>query len=400
MQFRPAPTGLSGDIRSEIGTTNINSNTWAPVSDCTLSGGVITFPLATAGSKAFIRLAREGDPGADRTVFVFELQLTGDPSSEIGLLSAYAEGGTHRVGIGTDRRITVYDYVTGQALMRSQTQVSTTGWTRVVLVSRDLYQGDYHNYLYVDGVQEDAAIGSIFGLGLGDNYTYGEWLAAGVSRGVNLLMRRVCWFTLDQSPVTTAMPDMLVAGGSSLPPTSEGTYAQWANGTTPSPNTWQDVDEFPGNDDTDRIAEADTQTLNHTFYYSAANPLPASAQPYAIQWSCVGRVLDTGKEFALALLRLGTTDAVSLALQPGTMYRGFGWIFGTRPDGTAWQRADFNPNTLQFGARTVAILDTGAAITCLPGPIIYYAVVNLPLARPASKARGSPTYMGLGVGVL
>lgn len=394
----PSPTGLSGDIRGESGTTNINSNTWEPVTDCTLSGDIINFPTNTAGAKAFIRFSRDADLGFERMVVVMELRVSAAPTSEIGVISTYAEGGAHTVGVGTDRRLYVYN-PSGTLIMTSQTQIPTAGFARVVLVSYDTAANAHWSYLYINGVQEGVAQGPVFSNGSADQYCYGEWLAAGVARGADLIMRRMVCLRLDASPTTTPMPDVIPVGGKFLPPTSEGTYAQWNNGTTASPNTWQDVDDYPGNDDTNRIAETDDQTLSHTFRYSAANPVPAGATVHAIQWGCVGRVVETGKEFANPLIRFGGTDAAGVGLQPTTTYRGFGSIFMKRPDGTAWQRGDFEPGLLEFGARTIFIIDTGAAITSMPGPVIFYSTSSLPLAKlPVQGA--SPTFMGLGLGVL
>jgi hypothetical protein len=385
-----APAGLSGDIRAESGTQNINSANGEPATDCTLSGDVITFPLATAGARAALAGNRQASSLTALVAISMQLRLSGAPTSEAGLLCENVQGPTVRtLTIGTDRKLRLYDR-SGTFLGASTTPITTTAgqFTRVTLVK------DGHNtrtWVWVDGVLEIQAnsADTIPTLVFLDGMTYGERLAAGVSRGANLFARFFVLRTSSaaaDSPLSTAYPDLLCAGGRSRPPTSEGIWAHWNNGTTPSPNTWQDVDEFPGNDDTDRIAEVDQGDFRHVFRTNTANPLPADATVVACQIQHVGRVLDAGKDYASIIIANSSgSHQTSLGLQPTTTYRGFGWAFDVRPDGGAWTRADFDPNVLHFGVKAANLVDEGAAVTSQPGPIAIYYTSLLP--QPTLPAR-------------
>jgi len=393
-------TGLTGDALTEHMVSN--------GSDVTLSGGLLQFPFSTDGARCLVALPGGGasirliNSGAIGVLYA-HVAVSGTPTREIGLLTDGGETTTtaRYLRIGTDRKVKFYDY-NGTLIASSSSQVSTNSASpsQIVAIWDCLTLGTVWVALFFDGTQEvgvdsTETPGVFVGGGGSGGIVFGEDLPAGVNCGVTMTARYITARTTSNAgdaPHTAALPKLLGVG--SYVPVQEGDDHAWANGTTASPNTYQDVDETGTNDgDTSRIADIQTTdpktAHDHLFQHSTANPFTTETI-VAVQTKHIGRLNGTGKNYCQSLLKLaGTKAAASLLVIPPTLTTNYGpggTVVAVTPSGGSWAVSDFDlsggVSKLQWGARSIVQsgVDTAPVITKYLSPEAIYYSATLPLA--------------------
>ncbi len=402
-------TGLSQDAMLERGGSG--------AAGITVASKRLHFAFDTNNTKAYTLMAQS--PSIDGTQIIAigaHISLSASPTAEIGLTTDAAQASTQRLfRIGTDRKIRAYDYL-GNAITGavSTTAVSTVAGspTEIVYFVDPITRSTVWVRLYVNGSEEFAVDTGLSwanyqgGAGNIAWYTFGDWTPAGSNFGATMdaqyVVMRISTSASD-SPHLVQYPRLKAVGGMDLPPTSEGDAAQWANGTTASPNTFQDVDETGGNDgDTSYIRDARTGTtpalarFKHLFHFSAANPFAGTETIDWVQLRHDGALNSAGKHYANPMMKLAGTEAEAAYLVAVTTnYGPNGAVFDTTPAGGAWATTDFNltggVSDLQFGgwSKTSDVVDTGPKWTLVLGPEGIYHTASLPLgtAPPASTRR-------------
>lgn len=393
----PMATGLSGDVLMEH---LINAG-----SDVTLSSNLIQFPTGTNNKKCLVLLRSGSSCIGNNAIGAVsgKIAISGTPSSEINLLSDGTQATTHApFRVGTDGKLKFYDDA-GNLLLSGSSTVSTNSAAPTEFIAfwdfLTLSSGFGWLSLVVGGVEEVACnIGKTYASfnASGTNYAYfGHYTPAGSNCGAtmtgSMIIARLT-LTAADAPHLTPYPRLL--GTAPNPPTSEGDSHAWTNGTTASPNTYQDVDESPNDGGTTAIKDIQTTdpktAHDHLFHYSAANPLGGTETIDFVQSKHVGTLNGSGKNYAQSLIKLaGSAAAANLVVSPGlTSYVGCAAIHNNTPAGGSWAVTDFDlsagVSNLQWGARSLvaAGTDTGADITMFWSPQAVYHTATVTTSTP------------------
>lgn len=341
------------------------------------------------------------DPRTALWVLSGALGVSAAPSANIEIANIEIGANIYKMlWIDTNKKLRVSDYL-GNLLndASKMTAIPTTGMQEFHVVIDPLTLSTVYIKIYEDGVEKDA-----FDTGLTPTQFFSSNTSATVGwrwggNGINLgfiyygddLSVRFSTAAGD-APHLVAYPRFRGVGGSTTPPTSSGTYAQWT--PTPAGSPWLRVDDFPNNGDTDYIAENvfDATRKRHTFKTSSANPTPDPCTVDWMQWQTVGRRDESSgvKLGHYALVRLAGTDSEKAAIQAAT-YVGDIVLYPLAPGGGAWVRANFDANTTEFGAvshpSASATTPSNSRITQQCGPVVIYHTATIAAGTtPATAA--------------
>lgn len=409
----PMFTGECHDIAAD-GLSNLQST------ECTVSASrpgsgtrSIFFPMATDAKDATL-------PASDNLsltnmglnaggIFVVQGLIGVDATPNAGQVAVLHDGtpGSTRKplrigdGAGGDRKLRVYDKIGTQVGPASAGSISNTDLTEFCL-SADSYSvpGSVFLKLYLDGLEDFAYVAPIAWRDLFDVISvmlFGEHLPAATNRGANMYGRDLTLrYSTNPSDAIhlVPFPRLRGYGGAMFTATKEGNSAAWPSGTTPSPNTWQDVDEAPHDGDTTMIATV-LNSAKHLFRWGNGtagfgNPLPVGCSIESVYQAWVHRASGGGKATNDGLLRLNGSETTSvLRSAPGTSHVGNvapGNYAAVRPGGGAWARGDFdlrpadNYSEQEFGGITPATpVTVGVNLTTFPGPLVQVYNDVLPL---------------------
>ena len=364
----------------------------------------LTLPLATNAANCTVPCPIT--TGAATGVLLFQCQVgvSGTPSSEIGLLSAYANPTTERyVRIGTDRKIRVYDSAGTQVGHTSRNVISDTGMTHFAICYDFLFgqpnlaatsgaSNRAYVTLWVNNQWEwDGLIAAPSGTPLitttGTDIVWGEDLDAAVNRGVDAYIddydadRMAASGSYESKflPHIAAYPVMQVVGGNNNPPTANGTHVAWTGGA----GDYTGLDDGATNDgDTTFVGDGTSAGVKETYTYSAANPTDSADTIHDVSMRAVKRNTGAAKNTPFALLRdASANESTGTWASASTSYLGE-IVFGlSRPAGGAWGHTDFDltagVSNLEFGMQAAAS-SAAARITSLPGPeITKYEARNM-----------------------
>lgn len=361
----------------------------------------IKFPLATNEQRAIILCGQsnstttftsmvQGSTSSKDGIFVFSgvFGVSAQPGTgQIAILSDGVQGTTKRyirIGDtgGTDTKLRLYDLSGNQIGPASTTAISMSGMTEVAVVYDSIYHmrgtgtsATVFIKVYIDGVEE---IAFDSGLTFAQIFTmaglpyFGEYTAAATNRGADLYgdnMTIRSSITLGDSPHLAAFPRFKGYGGAAWTPTKEGNSIQWTGVGAATPNTDQNVDDFPHDGDTTGL---DCATINfkHLFRWgdgttSFADVLPDPCTVENVEGRFVHRLTGGGKTGNDYLLRLAGSEVIYyVALTPGTSFVGnlCEPTFGTdRPGGGTWTREDFDlENGTSTATDATTMTDSGA----------------------------------------
>ena len=377
-------SGRSGDRLIELGTTTDKGDSWGQNSAIQVVGDEVLFPFSAPPPGLYVGVRTELSPSNAAIVVASGRFRAPQPLGvRVPLLTQQSVSFPVGLVLETDRTVSVQG-ADGTSYGQTQTALGAAAVQLTLVVDQLSSPPSVHVFVNLQEEVRAGLAGPFWAAGGDLRLYWGESArgasAAGDVYGQDLTLRQST--DVADSPRTVPLPVLRCAGGAGLRPTAEGSVAQWDNGTTPPPNTWQDVDDLPNDGDTSRIAETQVGLL-HLFQTAAANPVPAGATVYAVQLGHVGRILADGKGYANIVLSRAGVLAESPVKQAAGSYRGYTQLFTTRPNGAPWERTDLNPGVLHFGSRALEIIpDRGTfpGITAVTGPIAIYSTENLPLA--------------------
>lgn len=293
---------------------------------------------------------------------------------------------------GTDTKFRVYD-LANNLLLTSNASCAVVGKTRFAL-SLDALNGQtvagtvrVFIKLYLDGVEDTAVQTSLVDTSIFDttkDFFWGEYLPAATNRGADMYGDDLAFrysTTASDAPHITAYPsDISLVGGSTLPPTAESLYHEFSS-TTASPNSYQDIDDYPWSG-SDQLATT-ANSKRALFTYSAANPLSGSETIDDVQQGIVSDVSSGAKVTGTPLYSLAGTDLIESGFStPSTSMVGDRVANMLRPGGGSWVKADFDPGVLSFGIESLVSGSIGWQVAAIPGPEIVYYTATLPKGAP------------------
>src|SRR5581483_4489559 len=369
-------------------------------SDASLAGGFIALPTNTPNKKALILLPSQASwfAAGQNHAFAVKLYLDNAPSAPLPLISRGFQPELHPpLIIDTDRKIKVLDY-DGNVRATSASLMSVASGApselHVFIDTESL--ATVWVSLYVNGVEEQAIDTGLtpaqFGGSWGAGSVFmGTVTPVGSDYGTRLFVQDALYLGYSGGHRPHLAPWPRLTGPAAPLPIADGDLTQWATG---SGTTFAEVDDAPNDGDTTTIKDlqsSDPKVAHDALYkHGTPNPIPIGGLVFFAQQKFIGRLNGTGKNFAQGLVKYaGVNAARNLLVVPdalSTAYKGLGTVHSTRPDGSAWQRADFalsgGLSQIQTGARSIVQsgVDTGADITTLPGLIPIYYTQSLPLA--------------------
>lgn len=406
--YGPMATALTGDVLME----HLLSS-----SAVTLSGGLLQFPFSTSHADCRVYLGLSVGAVADNVIGFVQgkIAVSGSPTREIGIVCDSGDGSVghaqHRfLRIGTDKKLKFYDG-NDTLIASSTTAVSTNSaspteffayWDMLTLPT--VWVG-----LYVNGTEEVAhdsqeTPGEFITPDCGTVNYFGEALPSATNCGATVTAQYIVGGADNAEGPSVRQFGRLLALGA-YAPTAEGNYHAWANGTTASPNTYQDVDDAGTNDgDTSRIADiqqTDPKTAHsHLFKHATANPFGGTETIVFVQAKHIGRANAVGKDYGKPLIRLASVDLALTPIGPAgssASYAGGAGVTKVTPSSTAWATTDADlsggTSKLEFGmvSTVAASIDTAAYVTKMVSPEFVYYTALLPLATTPTQAGAAVT---------